>query len=170
MQFLFFITLLSLVNSTIAAESSIRPGLWEITTTSDLLNFASKIPPDQMKNLDALAKEYGFDMPIIQNGAAKSNTCITPEMANQEVMPDALQAPAGCVVKKITQNGSNYHADFVCDNLQVKGNGAADGTLTSKESFTARTVFNGTVQGTPVSETADIIGKWANTSCGSTKP
>ena len=71
-----------------------RPGLWEITTTSDLLNFASQIPPDQMKNLDALAKEYGFDMPVIQNGAAKSNTCITPEMANHKVVPDSFQTPA----------------------------------------------------------------------------
>lgn len=147
-----------------------RAGLWEITTTSDLLNFASQIPPDQMKNLDALAKEYGFEMPTIQNGAAKTTTCITPEMANQKVVPDSFQTPAGCVVKSVTRNGNSYHAEYVCDNSQIKGNGIADGTFTSMETFTGQTVFNGTVQGTPINETADISGKWLNSACGETKP
>ncbi|HBA09247.1 MAG TPA: DUF3617 domain-containing protein, partial [Methylotenera mobilis] len=60
-----------------AADVSIKPGLWEVTTTSDLLNFASQIPAAQMDNLNALAKEYGFDVPEIKNGAAKSTTCMT---------------------------------------------------------------------------------------------
>lgn len=169
-RFLLSIALLSLANATIAAEDSMRPGLWEITTTSDLLNFASQIPPDQMKNLGSLAKEYGFDMPVIQNGAAKSNTCITPEMARQKVAPDSFQTPAGCVVKSVTRNGNSYHADYVCDNSQIKGNGTADGTFTSVESFTGRTIFNGAVQGTPINETADITGKWVSSNCGDIKP
>lgn len=168
-KFLFLVTLLLITNSTIAAENSMRPGLWEISTTSDLLNFASQIPPDQMKNLDALAKEYGFDMPVIQNGSAKSNTCVTPEMAAHKVVPDSFQTPAGCVVKSITRNGNSYHADYVCDNSQIKGNGTADGTFTSMESFTGRTVFNGTVQGTPMNETADMTGKWLSSNCGESK-
>lgn len=147
-----------------------RPGLWEITTTSDLLNFASQIPLDQMKNLEALAKEYGFDMPAIQNGAAKSNTCIAPEMASQKVVPDSIQTPAGCVVKSVSRSGNSYHADYVCDNSQIKGTGSADGTLTSVESFTGRTIFNGAVQGTPINETADITGKWLSSNCGDIKP
>lgn len=169
-RFLLSIALLTLANTTVAAEYSMRAGLWEITTTSDLLNFASQIPPDQMKNLDALAKEYGFDMPVIQNGAAKSNTCITPEMASRKVAPDSFQTPAGCVVKSVTRNGNSYHADYVCDNSQIKGSGTADGTFTSAESFTGRTIFNGAVQGTPINETADITGKWVSSNCGETKP
>ena len=169
-KYLISIPFLFLATSISADENSMRAGLWEITTTSNLLNYASQIPPDQMKNLDDLAKEYGFEMPAIKNGAVKSNTCITQEMANQKVLPDSFLSQVGCVVKKITQKGNSYHADFICENPQVKGNGVADAIFTSMESFTGRTIFNGTVQGTPVNETADITGSWVSAVCGNTKP
>ncbi|HSI42854.1 MAG TPA: DUF3617 domain-containing protein [Methylotenera sp.] len=168
--FIASLLLLPITSTAGGTENPMRAGLWEITTTSNLLNFASQIPPDQMDNLNALAKEYGFEMPSIQNGAAKTSTCITPEMASHKVVPDSFQTPAGCNVKSVTRNGSSYHAEYVCDNPQIKGNGIADGTFTSMESFTGRTVFNGTVQGTPINETADISGKWLDASCGDTKP
>jgi hypothetical protein len=99
-----------------AADVSIKPGLWEVTTTSDLLNFASQIPAEQMKNLNALAKEYGFDVPEIKNGAAKSTTCMTEEMAKQKILPVAVQNQVGCTVNKVTQNGNYYHMAFTCVN------------------------------------------------------
>ena len=144
-----------------------RPGLWEVTTTSKLLSLVSQIPPDQMKNIGDFAKEYGFDMPAIQNGAAKSNVCITKEMSEQKVLPDSFQTQAGCIVKNVTHNGNSYQANFVCDNAQFNGNGVAEGVFTTQESFTGTTTFNGTVQGNPISDKADIAGKWLNSSCES---
>lgn len=152
-----------------AEVNSIKPGLWEVTTTSELLGLASQIPPSKMKDLDNLAKEYGFEMPAIQNGAAKSNACITQEMANQKVLPDSFQTQVGCVVKNVTHNGNSYRADYVCENPQLKGNGSAQGTLTTPESFTGSTTFSGVVQGAPVSDQADVIGKWISTDCASAK-
>ena len=153
-----------------AAETAMKPGLWEVTTTSNLLSLASQIPTDQMENINQLAKEYGFEMPAMQNGAAITSACITQEMANKKLMPSSFQEQAGCKVNKATQTGNSYRVEFVCKNPQLDGSGVAEGTFTTAESFTGQTVFNGTVQGNPVKDQANMSGKWVSASCGNIKP
>ncbi|MES2181286.1 MAG: DUF3617 domain-containing protein [Pseudomonadota bacterium] len=169
---LLVITIITFLFSTIvnSAEISIRPGLWEITTTSDLLNFASQIPPNEMKNLNELAKEYGVDMPEIHNGAAKTTSCITQEMAKQNILPSSFQNQAGCTVKKVAQNGNYYRVEFVCVNSQLNGNGVAEGSFINAESFSGLTNFSGSVQNNPVNEQAKVNGRWINISCENVKP
>ena len=79
------ISLLFTVSTANSAEFNIRPGLWEMTTKSDLLALVPRIPADQMQTLTNLAKQYGLDMPKISNGAATSEVCITQEMAKQKI-------------------------------------------------------------------------------------
>jgi len=164
-----FVSSLS-VSTANSTETNMRSGLWEMTTTSDLLWLVPQIPPDQMQNLMNLAKQYGFDMPQIQNGAATSNTCITQEMTDQKNPPVFYQNQLGCASKNATQIGNKYRLDFVCDSSQLKGNGTAEGTFTSRESFSGRTEFNGIAQGNPVNEHADISGRWLSSNCGTVKP
>jgi len=159
-----------LVSTANAAEINMRPGLWEITTTSGLLRLVPQIPPDQMQNLMDLAKQNGFDIPPIQNGAATSNTCITQEMADQKNLPGFYQNQLGCSAKNATRNGNTYRLDYVCASAQLKGNGTAEGTLTSREGFSGRTEFEGVAQGVSVNEQADVSGRWISSSCGTTKP
>lgn len=153
-----------------SAEFNMRPGLWEITTTSDLLLLVPHIPSGQMQNIKDLAKEYGLDMPQIENGAAISKACITQEIANQKALPNLYQNQTGCTTKSATRNGNNYKVAFSCDSADLKGNGSAEGNLTSAESFSGQTKFTGLAQGNPVNEKADISGKWTNASCGTVKP
>lgn len=40
-----------------SADFNMRPGLWELTTTSDLLLLVQHIPVEQMQNIKDLAKE-----------------------------------------------------------------------------------------------------------------
>lgn len=164
-RFLLFVLASSSFGVLNAADNVMRPGLWEVTTTSKLLNLVSQMPPEQMKDLGDLARQYGFDMPDIQNGAAKSNACITQEMADKKVLPDSFQAQAGCTVKNVSRNGNRYQADFVCNNEQFTGSGKAEGTFTSPESFTGTTTFSGTVQGNPISDQANINGRWVRNDC-----
>lgn len=149
-----------------AADNVMRPGLWEVTTTSKLLGLVSAIPPDQIKDLGDLAKEYGLEMPEIQNGAAKSNACITQEMADQKVLPESFQAQAGCTVKNVNRIGNHYQADFICDNAQFSGSGKAEGTFTTLESFVGKTTFSGNLRGNPISDQANITGHWVRNNCG----
>ncbi len=153
-----------------AAETNMRPGLWQITTTSDLLLLAQHVPPDQMQSIKDLAKDYGLEMPQIENGAAISQTCITQEMAAQKTLPNVYSAELGCTSKNATRSGNNYKVDFVCASPDLKGNGTAAGTITTPEAFTGQTNFSGTAQGNPVNEKADINGKWINASCGAVNP
>jgi hypothetical protein len=154
-----------LVTNANAEEFNMRSGLWEVTTTSDLLLLAPHIPSEQMQELQKLANEYGNDMPKIENGAAISKTCITPEMAKQKTMPNLYQEQTGCSSKNATRNGNNYSVDFTCDSADLKGSGKAAGSLTSPEHFIGQTQFKGVAQGNPVNEKADITGKWVNASC-----
>ena len=159
-----------------AAETNMRPGLWQITTTSDLLLLAQHVPPDQMQSIKDLASEYGLEMPKIDNGAAISQACITQEMSAQKTLPNLYNAQLGCTSQNVnpsknpTRSGNNYKIDFVCNSADLKGNGTAVGTITNPEAFTGQTHFSGEAQGNPVNEKADINGKWINASCGAVKP
>jgi Protein of unknown function (DUF3617) len=169
------LTLLSLiaplfVTNAFAAENNMRPGLWQITTTSDLLRLVPHIPADQMQGIKDLANEYGLEMPQVENGAAISQTCITQEMADKKTLPNLYNAELGCTSKNASRNGNSYKVDFVCESADLKGTGTAEGNLTSAEGFIGQTKFNGLAQGNPVNEKADISGKWLNASCGAVKP
>lgn len=159
-----------LAPTTNAAETNMRPGLWQITTTSDLLLLAPHLPPEQMQSIKDLAKDYGLEMPEIENGAAISQTCITQEMANKKTLPNFYNTQLGCTSKNATRSGNNYKIDFVCASPALKGNGTAEGAITNPEAFTGQTNFSGEAQGNPVNERADINGKWINASCGAVKP
>jgi len=153
-----------------AAETNMRPGLWEISTTSDFLLLAPHLTVDQMESVKDLVKDYGLDFPNIKNGTATAQACLTQEMVNKKTLPNFYQAQLGCNSKDANRNGNNYKADFICDSQTLKGNGTATGTITNPEAFLGQTKFTGKARGNPVSEKADIIGKWVNASCGSVNP
>lgn len=151
-------------------EYSMRAGLWQITTSSDLLKLVPHIPASQRQQIEALAKEYGVDMPQINNGAAISQLCVTPEMAQQTILPHTYQEQTGCVSQTATRNGNHYKATFSCNGADLKGQGMAEGSLTSDQSFSGQTQFSGHLQGSPVNERAEFTGQWVNADCGTVKP
>jgi uncharacterized protein DUF3617 len=169
-KILLSLLLVSIVSAAGAAENHLRPGLWEVTTTSMLLALVPRIPPDQMQQLASLAKQYGLDMPQIENGAATSKVCITQKMADQEIPTYFHQNQSGCSVKNVTRTENSYKMDLVCTDPHLKGNGRAEGTFTNPESFSGWTMFNGTLQNTPVNEQADTSARWISANCGTVKP
>jgi hypothetical protein len=152
------------------AEVAPRAGLWEVSATSDLLALVPQIPSDQMEKLRGLARQHGFDMPKIENGAASSRICITPEMAAQNTMPDLYQQQSGCASRNAERNGARYSMEVACSGQRVKGTGRAEGVLESAERFSGTSTFNGTVDGTPVNERAQTSGRWISASCNGLQP
>ena len=150
-----------------AAENKMqmKPGLWEMSASSELLNLVEQIPPNQMQNLSNLAKQYGFDMPKIQNGAATSKVCITPEMAAQNIPPSFYHRQSGCEARNANRIDNRYSADLVCNSDQVSGQGKAEATLNTPESFSGKTSFKGNVRGVAVDESANTSGRWIAASC-----
>lgn len=152
------------------AEIAPRPGLWEVSATSALLAMVPQIPADQMEKLRGLARQHGFDMPRIENGAASSRICITPEMAAQNTMPDLYQQQSGCTSRNAVRDGARYAMDVRCDGPRVRGTGRAEGLLESPERFSGTSSFDGTVDGAPVREQAQTSGRWIAASCKGLPP
>jgi hypothetical protein len=153
-----------------AKPINMRPGLWEVTTSSDLLRLVPHISPDQMQNMKDLAKEYGLEMPNIENGAAISRTCITQEMVEQHQLPKLYQEELGCASNEAIRDENAYQINFTCDGKTIKGKGTVQGVITSPQTFTGNSSFTGQAQGAPVNEKAEIQGKWIGASCGNVKP
>lgn len=152
-----------------AAENRIRPGLWEVTTSSMLLALVPRMPPEQMQQLTDIAKQYGLDLPRIHDGAATSRVCITQQMAEQEIPSYFYAAQAGCSVENGTRIENTYKMDLACSHPELRGNGKAEGTFTTPETFSGWTTFSGTLQGRPVSEQADTSARWVSPTCASGK-
>lgn len=148
-----------------ATNPIVRPGLWEITTTSDLMRRA-RISPETVRDWKAMAEEYGIDTSQIPAGDEPSQVCITPTMASAPHPPDVHDAESGCTTRNATRSGNKFRLEFTCSSSQLKGSGTAEGTFTSAERFVGRTRFNGTAKGVPVNEAADMSGQWKSSSCG----
>lgn len=155
--------------SVYATDPHMRPGLWEVTTTSDLFRL-TQLSPDGMQGLKDLAEQYGIDTSQLPMGEASSQVCISRETASTDDFPVLHQAELGCKTTNATRNGNKYRFDFACSSPDLKGKGTAEGTFTTSQSFSGRSQFSGVAQGVPVDEQADISGRWVNASCGSVKP
>ena len=165
-----FILLSGTLSTLSWAEDIMRPGLWEVTTKSDLLALVPHIPSEQMQQLTNLARQYGLEIPQIRNGAATSNVCITPEMAKQEVPTYLYENQSGCTVTNANRTGNRYQMELMCDNPQFKGNGYAEGIFMTLESFSGRTEFDSVVRGAPLYAKADTQGRWIGERCEVAKP
>ena len=156
---------LLMMSTTSLATNTIRPGLWEITTTSNLLAMVPHIPSQQMQQITNLVEQYGLQMPKIQNDAVISNVCITQQMADQEVPTHFYESQSGCSVKNAIKTGNHYKVDLSCTNAQFQGTGVAEGDFSSPEHFTGQTEFDSVVQGMPVFATAETSGRWIEENC-----
>ena len=152
------------------AESVIRPGLWEVTTKSDLLGLVPHVPAEQIQQITRLVKQYGLEMPQINNGMASSKMCITPEMAKQEVPSYLFENQMGCAVKNASRTGNRYQMELTCNNAQFKGNGYAEGVFITPESFSGQAEFDSVVQGSPIVAHAETAGRWVAEHCDIIKP
>ncbi len=161
---LFFILLL-LMSTTSWATNNIRPGLWEITTTSNLLAMMPHIPSQQMQQITSLVEQYGLQIPQIKNNAVISNACITQQMADQEVPTHFYESQSGCSAKNAIKTGNHYKVDLSCSNAQFQGTGVAEGSFSSPEQFTGQTEFDSVVQGMNVFATAETSGRWVGENC-----
>ncbi|TXI20173.1 MAG: DUF3617 domain-containing protein [Nitrosomonas sp.] len=152
------------------AHEHIRPGLWEITTKSDLLALIPHIPSEHMQQLNDLANRYGLKLPSIEGNTAVSKICITPDMASQEIPAYFYENRSGCTIQNATRTGNSYKLDLVCNQQHFQGNGTAQGKFTSPENFSGSTEFDSSVSGHPVFASAETTGRWIGEHCIAVNP
>lgn len=147
------------------AADSIKPGLWEMTMTSDAMKAMPKLSPEQME----MMRKAGVNMPQMLPGGIVSKVCISKEMA-QRGQPPMAQNESGCETKNYRRSGNAYSMDMVCDGPRMKGSGAIKGTYQGDSSFSSTFDFKGVAQGRPVDQHTATSGKWLGADCGGIKP
>lgn len=162
--------LLSFIMTPAYAHQHIRPGLWEVTTRSDLLALVPHIPAEHMQQLGDLARRYGLKLPKIENGAATSHLCITEAMANEDIPRYFYEHRSGCTVQNATRTGNRYRLELACDNQHFQGTGTAEGAFINPERFTGSTEFDSTVSGMPVHASAQTAAHWIGERCTAVNP
>lgn len=148
-----------------AGDIAVKPGLWEVSASSRLLAMVPALPPERLEQLRALASEHGFKLPRIENGAASSRLCLTPDMAKSDRLPNIYQQQTGCSSRDARRDGDRFSAEISCSGARLRGAGHTEAMLQSPENFTGRTSFTGTMDGQPINEHADINGRWVAASC-----
>jgi hypothetical protein len=149
-----------------SAASQMKQGLWEMKMKSDAMKNIPTIPPEQIEQM----RKMGMEIPQMDDGAMVTQVCVTKEMAEDKSMPGMNQHDAGCEAKNHRRSGNSFSTDIVCDGPQVKGQGKAKGTFSSREGFTSTYDFKGTMAGRPVDQHHETVGKWLKADCGSVKP
>lgn len=169
-RYLFALLLVSQLQTAQAADVRMRPGLWEMSATSDLLSLLPNIPPEQLQGLSQMAKEYGLDMPRIEDGAARTKVCITEEMTRRKIPPAFEQTQYGCELTRSSQDGNRYQLEFSCANDRLKGKGSASWSIDDPEHVSGTSRYDGTVDGYQINEQSSNSGHWIAALCGAIKP
>ncbi len=156
------LTVLASAAGSVAAQ--MKPGLWEMTMTSDAIKNMPKLPPEQIEQM----RKMGVSIP--QNGGITSKVCVTKEMAERNQTPETGMNQMGCQAKNHQRTGNSYTMDIVCNGADMKGEGKAKGTHASNQSFTSTYDFKGTMHGQPVTQRSETSGKWLSADCGTIKP
>ncbi|MDD2781785.1 DUF3617 domain-containing protein [Sulfuricurvum sp.] len=161
----------ALIFATLSAEaSSLRPGVWEYTTTiktqsgemekamAQMEQQLASLPPEQRKMMEKTMASHGVAK------SSKPNTykvCITKEQASKGFIPSSDEH---CQQKIVRKSGNTVWFTFKC-----KGNPPSSGegkyTLIKDSSYQGTMKVKTTVEGK--TETVDMshTGKWISGDC-----
>lgn len=146
------------------ADIKQKPGLWEGSVQMDLGSVMANLPPETAEQMKAMGIELPTAAPI------RTQFCLTPEQAAQNVVPQVSDPQSGCKVTDSKRSGDTLTASVQCDGA-MKGNGGMEVKLQSPESYSGLMKFSGmSDQGLPLNMTNEFSGKWMSASCGSVQP
>ena len=153
-----------------AHAQTVQPGLWEtrtqITPASSQARGAlallqqqiPNLPPAQRQQLDALMAKQGLSLE--GNGTVRSNSCITPTMAERLELP-VHQGDCTTALSGRSENGFSFQ--FQCAKPALRGGGQV--TLHGPKAYSLRGTTVASVNGH--TERADLqsTGRWVARDC-----
>lgn len=155
------------------AEPTIRPGVWEYTSTiksqsgeieksmAQMNQQMASLPPEQRKMMEKMMASQG----VTQN--AKGTTvrvCVTKENIKEGLMPPS---DGQCQQKVLRRNGNTVWFTFTC-----KGNPPSSGegefTFVGDNAYKGKTTIRTMSQGKPEVIQMNQTGKWISNDCKKT--
>ncbi|MDD2266979.1 DUF3617 domain-containing protein [Sulfuricurvum sp.] len=165
---LFLTTLLGL--QSLHAETTIRPGVWEYTSTiksqsgeieksmAQMNRQMASLPPEQRKMMEKMMASQG----VTQN--AKGTTvrvCVTKENTKEGLIPPS---DGQCQQKVLRRSGNTVWFKFTC-----KGNppstGEGEFTFVGDNAYKGKTTIRTTSEGKTEVIQMDQTGKWISNDC-----
>ena len=156
-----------------APSATIKPGLWQVDSKmaspdaatdnamSMVLQQLGNLPPDQRKQLEAMAASRGMAMPTVgADGAVRVTACVTPEMAARKQIPTGQ--PGDCKSKN-TDIAGGMQVSFTCANPKSSGEGKV--LFTGDQAFSMQLAVTTSARGTPEQVNVASTGKWLAASC-----
>lgn len=163
-----------------AAEPAppIKPGLWEITTTSQQIDGQAMpdigaqmaeqlkaMPPAMRQQIEAQMKSKGVQMAPGQRGGTAVRTCVSKESLDQ----NRWQATQGDCKSQITErSGKTWKWKVSCTQPPSQGEGST--TFISPEAYTNDMRMTMSGQGQPQTMTMKHQARWVSADCGGLKP
>ena len=155
------------------APPQIKPGLWQIdskmaspdvatdSAMSMVLQQLGNLPPDQRKQLEAMAASRGMAMPTVgADGAVRVMACVTPEMAARKQIPTGQ--PGDCRSNNVSTPGG-LDVSFTCANPRSSGTGKV--TFQGDQACTMQLNATTRARGPPEQVNVASTGKWLGASC-----
>lgn len=167
------ITLAILAAAQAHAQSTIKPGLWEVNSKvktgnaqtdqamSAALSQLSALPPEQRAKLEAMMAQNGVSMPKAGgNGGITLTACVTPEMAARKELPINQQ---GKCSSKQDQVPGGLNVSFNCTDPASSGSGQIRFQGDNAYTMTMN-VTNNSGAG-PQNATVESTGHWLGATC-----
>ena len=163
-----------------AMAQKITPGLWEHSMTmkggsgemdaamAQMKDEMAKMSPEQRKMMQEMMAKQGVSIGAGGPGgqAITAKTCITPEMAARDEMP---QQDSNCRQTSKERSGNTLRFKFVCTG-DKPATGEGEYTFVNDKQHKGRTVVNTTVKGKPELIEMEHSGKWLAADCGNVAP
>jgi hypothetical protein len=140
---------------TAADAGTLKPGLWEYTTTMSGMN-TPQLSPDVLARM----KAAGVTMP--SNNSFTTQHCITPEQAASD-SPQLSRGADGCQQTQVSASEGQVSFKMVCTG-QMKGTGTVVMNV-QPDQFDGDFSFTGTSGGHPVNTKTHISGHYVSENC-----
>ncbi|NVM79258.1 hypothetical protein FHW83_005095 [Duganella sp. SG902] len=156
-----------------AAQTSIKPGLWELNNkvrtgnaqtdqaVSAALSQLAALPPAQRAQMEAMMAQNGISMPKAGgDGGLTLTACVTPEMAARKELP--LNQQGKCTSTQQPVAGG-MNVSFTCTNPASSGTGQI--RFNGDQAYTmTMNVINNSGAG-PQNATVESTGRWLGDTC-----
>lgn len=160
-----------------ALAQKITPGLWEHSMTmkggggemdaamAQMKDEMAKMSPEQRKMMQDMMASRGVSVGAAGR-AITAKTCITPEMASRDEMP---QQDGNCKQTSKERSGNTVRVKFACTG-DKPATGEGEYTFVNDKQHKGRTVVTTTVKGKPERMEMEHSGKWLSADCGAVQP
>ncbi len=153
---------LSALTLTASAQSNMKPGLWEMTST---MTWQQSPMPPGMQMPAGGASPFG-------GGPHTTQICLTQAMIDKYGAP-MPQSRGNCSIGNVQMKPSSMTADWICTG-QMAGKGSLESSWTDPDHAVGKVHFVGSMQmgpqSRPIEYTIESSSIYKGSDCGSVKP